>query len=161
MQTAVVYYSMSGNTAFAAQKIASNLHADLIELRSVKKYPDRGFRKFFWSGKSAVMEETPPLMPYDFHNEKYEQIIFGFPVWAGNITPPLRTFVRDNQEGLRGKVIAAFACQSGAGAEKAFGRLAACLGISRLAAELILIDPKEKPAAGNEDKIRMFCDKCR
>ena len=161
MDTAVVYYSMSGNTAFAAQKIARELGADLIELVPVKQYPDKGIRKFLWGGKSAVMAETPPLLPYEFDGDKYGQVIFGFPVWAGNVTPPLRTFIRDNREALKGKRAAAFACQSGSGAEKAFGKLAACLGLEALAARLVLIDPKDRPDEGNEARIAEFCDRCR
>lgn len=161
MKTAIVYYSMGGNTAFAAQKIAAALGADLIVIEPQKQYPDKGFRKFFWGGKSAVMAETPALLPYAFEAERYEQVIFGFPVWAGNITPPLRTFIRDNRQALQGMRVAAFACQSGSGAEKAFRRLTECLGVGALAAKLVLIDPKDKPAAANEEKIRAFCDSLR
>ena len=161
MNTAIVYYSMSGNTTYAAQKIAAELGADLIEIRPEKQYPDKGFRKFFWGGKSAVMAETPKLLPYEFKADKYDQIIFGFPVWAGNMTPPLRTFIRDNLEGLKGKQIAAFACQSGSGAEKAFGKLTDCLGGVSLAATLVLIDPKSRPNEENEKKIAEFCGQCR
>ena len=160
MNTAIVYYSMSGNTAFAARRIAELLRADLIEIKPEKAYPDKGFRKFFWGGKSAVMAETPALAPFEFRAEKYERIIFGFPVWAGNVAPPLRTFVRDRLEEIRGKRFAAFACQSGSGAQKAFGKLAACLGIDRFAAELVLIDPKDRPKADTGEKIAAFCTAC-
>ncbi len=159
-KTAVVFYSMSGNTAFAARQIADRLRADLIEIKPKKQYPDKGLRKFLWGGKSAVMGETPELLPYHFDAEKVDAVIFAFPVWAGSIAPPLRTFIRDNLESLRGKRISACACQSGSGAEKAFGKLKACLGIDALAAELILIDPKDRPADGNPEKIRAFCDRC-
>ncbi len=161
MNTAVVYYSMSGNTAYVARKIADALQADLIEIRPERQYPDRGLKKFLWGGKSAVMAETPALQPYQFQTAKYGQVIFGFPVWAGNVTPPLRTFIRDNLEGLKGKRVAAFACQSGSGAERAIGRLSECLGISAPAARLILIDPRDKPKAEDERRIRAFCDQCR
>ena len=113
MRTLIVYYSLEGNTAYAAEKIASVIGADILRIEPVKKYPDKGFRKFFWGGKSAVMAETPKLQPYDFNAEDYERIVFGFPVWAGNVTPPIRTFVRENR--LDGKRIAAFASQSGSG----------------------------------------------
>ena len=49
MKTAVVYYSLSGNSAFAAEKIAGQMNADLIRLEPEKAYPDSGFRKFFYS----------------------------------------------------------------------------------------------------------------
>jgi hypothetical protein len=61
----------------------------------------------------------------------------------------------------KGKHIAAFACLSGSGAEKAFGKLKAALGIDSLEAELILIDPKEKPDHANEKKIEAFCAKMK
>lgn len=155
MKTLIVYYSLEGNTEFAASRIAALLNADTLRLEPVKAYPDSGFRKFFWGGKSAVMAETPALKPYAF-DASCERVIFGFPVWAGNVTPPIRTFIRQND--LKGKQIAAFACQSGSGAEKAFAKLKACLGIEALAAQLILIDPKDRPSADNDAKIRQFCD---
>lgn len=155
MKTLIVYYSLEGNTAWAAERIARAAGAELLRLEPVKAYPASGFKKFFWGGKSAVMAETPELAPYSFDPSAWDRVVFGFPVWAGNLTPPLRTFIRDND--LGGKRIAAFACQSGAGAEKAFGKLKAALGIDTLEAELVLIDPKDKPDGANEDKIRAFC----
>lgn len=159
MKTIIVYYSMSGNTDFAAREIAARLGADTLRIEPEKTYPDKGLRKFFWGGKSAVMAETPPLRTYQFPAEAYEQVILGFPVWAGNLTPPLRTFLRDNAAALAGKRVSAFACESGSGGEKALARLREALG-RPLHAELILIDPKTRPAADNDEKLRAFCGKC-
>jgi len=158
MKALIVYYSLEGNTDWAAKAIAASLGADLLRLEPARAYPSSGFKKFFWGGKSAVMAETPRLQPYDFRPERYDCIVFGFPVWAGNVTPPLRTFVKENLEALQGKRIAAFACQSGTGAEKAFGKLKQCLTISSLEAELVLIDPKARPNDGNGEKIEAFCN---
>ena len=155
MKTIIVYYSMSGNTDLAAREIASRLGADTLRIEPEKSYPDKGFKKFFWGGKSAVMAETPKLLPYEFDAGKYDRIVFGFPVWAGNVTPPIRTFVKEND--LSGKRISAFACQSGSGAEKAFRKLREALGIAAFEAELVLIDPKAKPDPQNERKIEAFC----
>ena len=154
MKTILVYYSMSGNAEWAARRIAQRLGAELLRLTPEKAYPSSGIRKFFWGGKSAVMSETPPLRPYTFDGGAYDCVIIGFPVWAGNVTPPIRTFIKEND--LRGKRIAAFACQSGAGAEKAFGKLKAALGVDQLAAELVLVDPKDKPNPENDRKIEAF-----
>ena len=156
MKTVIVYYSLEGNTAFAAEKIADALGADTLRLKPVKEYPKSGFKKFLWGGKSAVMSETPRLEPYTFHGEDYDLIVFGFPVWASNITPPLRTFIKEND--LEGKRIAAFACESGSGAEKAFEKLKTVLEIEKLEAETVLIDPKTKPSGENDRKIKEFCN---
>ena len=155
MKTLMVYYSLEGNTEYAVNKIAEACGFDTLRLVPVNKYPDRGFKKFFWGGKSSVMAETPELEPYMFDSDSYNRIIFGFPVWAGNVTPPIRTFVKEND--LKGKRIAAVACQSGAGAEKAFGKLKAAIGMDALEAELVLIDPKSKQSTENDRKIREFC----
>lgn len=144
MKTAVIYYSMSGNTAATARKIADGINADLLEIKPEKAFPDKGFKKFLWGGKSAVMAETPKLLPYMFDPEQYDQIIIGFPVWASNIAPPIRTFVTENKEAIREKKIAAFACQGGSGAEKAFKKLLDCMGQNAFAATMILNDPKSQ-----------------
>ena len=157
MKTLIVYYSLEGNTEYAAKRIADTCGFDTLRLEPVKKYPDSGFKKFFWGGKSAVMAETPELEPYTFDAASYDRIVFGFPVWAGNVTPPIRTFVKDND--LKGKRIAVFACQSGSGAEKAFVKLKSAIGINDLEAELVLIDPKTKESADNDRKINAFCGK--
>ena len=156
MKTLIVYYSHEGNTDFVVKKIAEKTGADTLRLIPVKKYPEKGFAKFFWGGKSAVMAETPELEPYSVDLDSYEQIVFCFPVWASNITPPLRTFIKENP-GIKEKRIAAFACQSGAGAEKAFGKLKESIGIDSLVTTLILIDPKDKPTDDNDRKIEDFC----
>ena len=155
MRTLMVYYSLGGNTEYAAKRIAAQLGADMLRLEPVKAYPDSGFKKLFWGGKSAVMGETPELAPYRLESASYDRIIFGFPVWAGNVAPPIRTFIKEND--LTGKRIAAVACQSGSGAGKAFGKLKLALGIEQMEAELVLIDPKDKPNAENEKKILAFC----
>ena len=61
MKTLIVYYTLEGNTHYAAKKIASLLDADMLRIKPVKTYPRKGFRKFLWGGKSAVMAETPEL----------------------------------------------------------------------------------------------------
>lgn len=156
MKAAIVYYSMSGNTEFAAKKIADAISADLIKLEPKKTYPSKGFKKFLWGGKSAVMGDTPELLPYDFDAEKYDTIIFGYPVWASNFTPPIKTFIKDNMKDIAGKEFAVFACSMGGGAEKSIDKLKNYLLIKDFKETLSLIDPKDKPNDENEEKIKSF-----
>lgn len=155
MKTIAVYYSLEGNSDYAAQAIAQALDADTLRIYPKKSYPSGGFRKFLWGGKSALMAETPDLEPYNFDAATYDRVIIGFPVWAGTFAPPIRTFIKENN--LQGKRIAAFACQAGNGAEKAFAKLKELMGIDTLEAELILIDPKAHPTEENEQKLQQFC----
>ena len=154
MSTLIVYYSLSGNVAQTADLLVERLGAETLRLVPVKAYPDKGIKKFLWGGKSAVMAETPELEPYEFDAEKYDRVIIGFPVWAANVAPPIRTFVRDND--LKGKRVAAFACQSGNGAEKAFVKLAAAIGIEKVAPTLVLMDPKDRPKPEHKEQIEAF-----
>lgn len=158
MKTAIVYFSLNGNTEFVASEIAGKLGADAIKLIPKKAFPDSGFKKFLWGGKSAVMKEKPELEPYEFDAEKYDRVIFGTPVWASRFTPPIRTFIADNAGALKGKRFAAFTCFSGGGADKALARLKDLLGAD-LDAELILVDPKDKPSDDNAAFIADFCEK--
>ena len=157
MKAIIIYYSLEGNTEYTAKLIASELNADLLKLEPKKAYPTGKISKFVWGGKSAMMSETPDLQPYQFDAISYDCIIFGFPVWASNIAPPLRTFIRKHN--LKGKKIAAFACQTAAGADKAFIKLKNELGINSFEAELTLLDPKINPNPENEQKIKDFCKK--
>lgn len=157
MKTAIVYYSMSGNTQQTAEMIAETIGADLIRIDPVREYPSKGFRKFIWGGKSAVMGDTPALQPYRFDSD-YDRIIFGTPVWASNITPPIRSFIKENRDMLAGKSFAVFVCFSGGGADKAIEKLRQLLEIDNYAAQLILIDPKDKPSAENAAKLKAFCN---
>ena len=60
-------------------------------------------------------------------------------------------------EKLKGKRFAAFACQSGAGAEKAITKLAKCIGISDFDKTAVFIDPKAKPDVKKNEQIKAFC----
>lgn len=155
MKTIIVYYSMEGNTDFVAQSIAKTIGADTLRIHPKKSYPTSGARKFIWGGASAVMAKTPNLEPYEFDATAYDRVVIGFPVWAGTFAPPIRTFIKDND--LSGKQLAAFACQAGNGGEKALGKLKELIGVSSFEAEMVLIDPKDKPSDENAEKIKQFC----
>ncbi len=157
MKTLVVYFSLEGNTAYVADTIRDKTGADLLRLVPKKAYHDKGFAKFFWGGKSAVMAEKPELEPYDVDLAEYDRIVFGSPVWASNFAPPLRSFIEDNKDKLQGKHFAAYACQSGAGAEKAFVKLAKCIGIEAFEQTAVFIDPKEKETESKKGQIQEFC----
>ena len=123
MKTLIVYYSQSGNTALTARRMAEALQAELLEIAPETPYPDRGAARFLQGGKSALAGDTPPLQEYDFDPQRCGRVILGFPVWAGSVAPPLRTFVKENLQALKGLRLAAFCCQSGSGGAEKAGRV--------------------------------------
>ena len=158
MKTAIVYYSLTGNVKFVCEAVAEKIGADLIPIEPVKEYPNKGMKKFLWGGKSAVMGEMPVLNPYDFDADKYDEIIFATPVWASTFTPPIRTFIKDNFDALKGKTFSVITCYSGGGAEKAIAKLKNFLNIDSFKATLILIDPKDRPGEDKQKAIEDFCN---
>ena len=159
MKTAIVYFSLDGNTEYVAKKIAQNLTGDLIKLVPAKQYPTGKVSKFFWGGKSVTFKDQPQLQPYDFNVDEYDVIILGTPIWAGTYTPPFRTFLKEND--LSGKKLAFFACCSGGSADKCFKKLQAATSNGELITTLRLVDPLTKFAPTNDIKIKDFCNKLR
>ena len=157
MKSLIVYYSMEGNTQFVADLVKEKVDSDTLRLIPKKAYNDKGFAKFFWGGKSALMAEKPELEEYTVDFSKYDRIVFGFPVWAGTFTPPLRTFIEDNRKDLSGKRFSAYAGRAGSGGEKAIGKLAKFLEIQGFEATSIFIDPKTAQNAEKMAQINGFC----
>ena len=148
---------MSGNTEYVAKHIADRIDADLIKIVTKKEYPSKGMIKFLWGGKSAIMGDTPALEEYSFDSNKYECVVFGSPVWASCFTPPIRSFIKENRENLKGKKFAAFICNMGGGADKAIEKLKQYLDINEFDAKIVLIDPKTKQS---EEKVKQIDDFC-
>lgn len=161
MKTLIVYFSLEGNTDYAAKRIAENVGADTKRLISKKIYKSKGFAKFLSGGRSAIKEETPELESGDIDLTGYDCVILGFPVWASNVAPPLRTFVKEHQTELQAKSLAAFACQGGSGAEKAFAKLKGAIGIEAFAAEGIFIEPMRQQSEDTDAAIDAFCEEVK
>jgi len=156
MKTLIVYYSLNGNTAFVADKLAQALEADTLRLEAQKAYPDKGIKKFLWGGKSAVMGEKPALVPYVCDLSQYERVVIGSPVWVGTFTPPLRTFIDENKEALAGKRFAAFLCCAGGDTFKPFEKLRNVLNVEQFEAQAVFVDPKNKPTPQAETCVQKF-----
>ncbi|MCF0111814.1 MAG: flavodoxin, partial [Erysipelotrichaceae bacterium] len=46
MKSIVIWYSLTGNVTYAAQKIAEILQADTLQLKPVVPYPEKGIMKW-------------------------------------------------------------------------------------------------------------------
>ena len=156
MKTAIVYYSLQGNIRYVAEKVASETGADLIELVPVKAYPDKGMIKFIWGGSAVTFKKKPELQPYQFKDSDYDLIILATPVWASGFTPPLRTFLEDND--LTGKKIAVITTSAGGDSTKCIAALKEAAKADSLVAQLSLVDPKDKPSEEKEQMIAGFVE---
>ncbi|WP_349672320.1 flavodoxin [Lacrimispora sp.] len=139
----VVYFSFEGNTKLIAEKIGETLNADVIELKTSKKYPTEGIGKFFWGGKSVVFGDKPTLTNESIDLSRYDTIIIGTPVWAGSFAPPIRSFINDYK--IVNKKIAIFASHGGGGAAKCFAKLKEALPENKFVGEIAFVEPKKNP----------------
>lgn len=121
-KTLVAYFSASGVTANAAQKLAEAAGADLYEIRPAVPYTkadldwtDSGSRSSVEMKDSASRPEIAGKVE---NMEEYEVIYLGFPIWWYTAPSIIHTFLESYDMG--GKEIILFATSGGSG----FGKTA-------------------------------------
>jgi flavodoxin len=107
----VVYYTRTGNTKFAAETIAAELGADIEEVVDLKNR--QGRLAFLSNGRDAMSGKETEIDPTKRTPTDYDLIIVGQPVWAGNPTPAIRTYLSKND--LSGKKVGLFFSDSNLG----------------------------------------------
>ena len=142
MKTAVVFYSLDGNCAFAAQEINALVGADLIRLHTQDEKRRSKFGKLLYGCGMVFRRKKPALKPYTFDPSAYDLIVIGAPVWAGSFAPPLRTFISDT--GITGKKIAFFICHGG-GMGKAKEKFRTLLAGNEIVTEADFKSPYKNP----------------
>jgi hypothetical protein len=96
-ETLVLYFSRSGMTATLAQELAKKLGASLGRVTPTASYAGPGgYLKGVWQ---ALRGEAPPVEPSG-DISRYALVVIGSPVWAGRLSPPMRSCLR----GVRGRI---------------------------------------------------------
>ena len=120
-KTAVIYFSWSpdGNTRFAAETIAKKAEADIFEIKAEKPYSE-DYRACCDEAKPECYgKKTRAIKKIEgLDLSKYEFVFFGTPNWWGTMAPPLRTFVKENLESLKGKKVCLFQTHGGGGMQR-------------------------------------------
>ncbi|MGD8401201.1 MAG: flavodoxin [Bacillota bacterium] len=153
LRIVVIYYSLEGNTRLAAQIIAAQTGADLLELKPQKELGTHGFLKYFWGGKQAMLKEKPALAPLERNPGEYDLIFLGTPVWAFTYAPSVHTFLTEYS--LRNKRIALFCCDEGCRG-KTFANLRAALPENKILGELELVSPLRKDRDQIEKQVKTW-----
>ena len=131
MKCAVVYFSWSpaGNTRFAAQTIAKKSGADIFEIKAEKPY-NSDFQKCCDEAKSECHGKTlRPIKPIEgLDLAKYDLVFVGTPNWWGTMAPPVRTWVSQSKDALKGKKVCLFQTHGGGGMERVGKEFAEVIG---------------------------------
>jgi flavodoxin len=114
MECLIVYYSRTGRTQTIAQTLGEWLGADLDEIVDRKKRT--GLLGWLRAGRDAGSRRLTTITvkrePTD-----YDVVLLGGPIWNGNMTPALRTYLTDHK--MTGKRVAFFFTSGGNKTEKA------------------------------------------
>jgi flavodoxin len=154
IKTLVVYYSRTGKTRFVAEKVASDLNADIEEVVDLKNRTGRfGFLKAGYDatrGNETEIGETQ-RSPSDF-----DLVVIGTPVWNSRPASAIRTYLKRND--FAGKKVAVFCTNEGMGEEKAVEKTKALISKGAIVGELVVSKVFENQEE-NEAKISDWCNK--
>ena len=119
MKYAVVYFSWSGNTRFAAETIAKKAGADLFEIKAETPY-NSDFHKCCDEAKPECYgKKQRAIKPIEGLNlSKYDVVFVGTPNWWGTMAPPVRTWVTQSKDALKGKTVCLFQTHGGGGMQR-------------------------------------------
>jgi methionine--tRNA ligase beta chain len=141
----IVYYSRTGTTKRIAEFLAQHLKCDLEEIVSAKNR--NGALGYMLCGREATLKNLPKIEPVTKNPEDYDLIIFGTPVWAWNISSPLRTYLAKNKNKF--KNISAFCTMSHDGDRQSFSEIEKICG-KKLVAKIGIKTKNAKKANLNE-----------
>ena len=145
----IVYYSLTGNTQFIAEALRDTIEADILELKPIKELKADSGTRFMWGGYQSTMKLKPKLMDFDTNPLEYDLIILGTPVWAWNISPPMRSFL--SKFDLSGKKIALWMCHQGDGI-KAMKKFKEALKNAEIVESISFQEPLKKESDENKEK---------
>lgn len=117
MKTLILFYSRDGRTKTVGKQIAKELKADIEEIIDTKKR--RGLIPYILAGRDALKKKFTTIKPVKSEVHIYDLVIVGTPIWAGTITPAIRTVL----ENFRFKKLAFFAVSGDTKDQKIFRKM--------------------------------------
>lgn len=155
MKTLVVYYSRSGNTREVAQEISSVIESDIEEIIDTKSWS--GTMGFLRAGKDAAGHKLTILKDIKNDPGDYDLLIIGTPIWGGNISVPVRTYIAQNSSQFN--KVAFFCTAKGSDFIKVFDDMADLSNLVPMAT--IGITEREVKNVSYKPQIEMFIDEIR
>lgn len=152
MRNLVTYYTRTGNAKFMAETIAAELGADIEEVIEMKNR--QGKLAFLSAGRDAMGGKKTEIAQTKRTPADYDLVIIGQPVWAGNPTPAIRTYLNKND--LSGKKVALFFSDSNLG--QAVEKTKALMPNSTFVSELALPAKELGNKEETKKKIAEWCD---
>ncbi len=107
-----VYFSLSGNTKYIAEKIKEKTGGDIFEITPKTPYP-ANYNETVAIAKKQKEENFMPELKNHIDIKDYDTIFIGTPAWWYTMAPPVISFLKEND--FTGKTIAPFITHGGGG----------------------------------------------
>lgn len=124
-ETAVVYFSATGNTADIAKMLADALGADIYEIVPAEPYSaeDLDYNNDSCRANAEMNDDSArPAIENDLSDAvKHDTIFIGYPIWWGTSPKMINTFMETYD--LSGKTVYTFCTSGGSGIEQSVGSL--------------------------------------
>lgn len=127
MKTLVAYFSATGTTKQAAQRLAKATNATLCEIQPQQPYTDADLDWNNDQSRSAVemkdKHSRPAIKKLSVNIADYDVIYVGFPIWWYTCPTIINTFMESAD--FKGKTVIPFATSGGSTVTKAYNDLKA------------------------------------
>ncbi len=104
MKTLICYFTASGETKKAAEKLSALLLGDLYEIAAVPAYSEADLNWRDPQSRSSVLmadEFARPAIRKDYpHLDDYDRLLIGFPIWWGVEPREVDTFLDEVKPSL-------------------------------------------------------------
>ena len=95
MKSLVAFYSRTNITKKLAERIASDINADIEEIKPVNDYGGKlGYAR---GGKDAFRGNIVELEALKYDPQDYDIVYLGTPVWASRMSAPLYSYIKQNE----------------------------------------------------------------
>lgn len=98
MKTLIVFFSLTGNTRKIAQAISDELDGTLEEIQDTRNR--NGIAGYLLSIMEAIFKKRSKIQEVKHDPSAYDLVIIGTPVWAFNISSPVRTYLEQKKKSI-------------------------------------------------------------
>lgn len=98
MKTLIVFFSLTGNTRKIAQAISDELNGTLEEIQDTRNR--NGIAGYLLSIIEALFKKRSKIQEVKHDPSAYDLVIIGTPVWAFNISSPVRTYLEQKKKSI-------------------------------------------------------------
>lgn len=152
MKTLIAYYSRTGITKKLADSIAKEIKCDTEEIFTAKE--TKGPIGYIACGREAMKKIPAEIKKTKKDTSKYDLVILGGPVWAWNISSPIRAYMIEHKF----KKVAFFCTQGGSGAETAFKEMKS---LSKKPLATLALKTTEVVKTDYSKQVKGFCNKLK